>query len=482
MNRDVAHLRGRRRHADRARPSCERLRADGYRNLVGAAAGRARPDASPAQVEDFFGEARPEYVFLAAGKSGGIGLNQARPADLMLDNLLVDGARPATARTVHGVRKLLYLASSCSYPRNAPQPLRVESLLTGPLEPTNAAYATAKLAGWQLCEAYRQQYGARFVTAIPANAFGPHDDFSPDGGHVIPALIRRTHEAQAARRADADRLGHRHAAARVHLRARPGRRLPVRHAALRRARSRSTWAAATDLSIAEVGRSWSPRWSATAAGLRFDATQAGRHAAQDARLRAAARAGLAAAGRFPTGPGGDLRLVPATCRALHRLREPTDRHGGHHGWTTNCIDPSTAFAGSRRRSPASTPRDKIKSPVHLSIGQEAVSVGVCAALEPRDVVFGTYRGHALYLAKGGDLRAMVAELYGKATGCTQRQGRLDAPDRPRAAASWARRPSSAPPSPTPSATPTPCATAARTPSSSASSATAPPRKASSARA
>jgi GDP-L-fucose synthase len=172
----------------------DRLRADGCRNLVGVPPDE--PDLTAAgQVEDFFGEARPEYVFVAAGRSGGIRLNQARPADLMLDNLLAT-AHVVRCAHAHGVTKLLYLASSCSYPRHAPQPLAVESLMTGALEPTNAAYATAKLAGWQLCTAYRQQYGARFVTAVPANAFGPHDDFDPDGGHVIPALLRNMHEAK----------------------------------------------------------------------------------------------------------------------------------------------------------------------------------------------------------------------------------------------------------------------------------------------
>jgi GDP-L-fucose synthase len=172
----------------------ERLRADGFRDLVGTPPDE--PDLTvAAQVEDFFGEARPECVFLAAGKSGGIGLNQARPADLMLHNLLVT-AHVIDCAHRHGVEKLLYLASSCGYPKHAPQPLRVESLLTGPPEPTSIAYATARLAGWQLCDAYRRQHGSRFVTAIPANAFGPHEDFSPDGGHVIPALIRRAHEAK----------------------------------------------------------------------------------------------------------------------------------------------------------------------------------------------------------------------------------------------------------------------------------------------
>jgi GDP-L-fucose synthase len=172
----------------------ERLQAAGYNNLVGTPPDE--PDLTVSgQVENFFGETRPVYVFLVAGKSGGIRLNQTRPAELMLDNLLV-AAHVIHQAHCHGVKKLLYVASSCSYPTHAPQPLRVEDLMTGPLEPTNAAYATAKLAGWQLCTAYRQQYGDRFITAFPANAFGPHDDFSPDGGHVIPALLRKAHEAR----------------------------------------------------------------------------------------------------------------------------------------------------------------------------------------------------------------------------------------------------------------------------------------------
>ncbi len=172
----------------------EALEVEGYRNLVGA------PPEEPAltdarEVRAFFDKARPDYVFLAGGMSGGIQRNRQCPAELMRDNLLVAAHVIHEAHT-HDVAKLLYLASSCSYPRNASQPLRVESLMTGPLEPTNAAYATAKLAGWQLCDAYREQHGADFITAFPANSFGPHDDFSPEGGHVIPALMRRTHEAK----------------------------------------------------------------------------------------------------------------------------------------------------------------------------------------------------------------------------------------------------------------------------------------------
>jgi GDP-L-fucose synthase len=171
----------------------KRLRAAGYHNLIDTRPGE--PDLTvAAQVDDFFGEARPEYVFVAAGRSGGIHANQAVPAELMLDNLLVASHVIASAHA-HGVTKLLYLASACVYPKHAPQPLRVESLMTGPLEPTNEAYATAKLAGLRLCQAYRRQYGVNFIAAIPANVFGPEDHFSADDGHVIASLMHRLHEA-----------------------------------------------------------------------------------------------------------------------------------------------------------------------------------------------------------------------------------------------------------------------------------------------
>jgi GDP-L-fucose synthase len=172
----------------------ERLQATGHVYLVGTPPNE--PDLTDAgQVDDFFAEAQPEYVFLAAGKSGGIHANRTHPAELMRHNLLVT-THVVHAAHEHGVTKLLYLASSCSYPRDATQPLQVEALMTGPLEPTSEAYALAKLAGLRLCRAYREQYGDGFISGIPANAFGPHDDFSPESGHVIPSLIRRLHEAK----------------------------------------------------------------------------------------------------------------------------------------------------------------------------------------------------------------------------------------------------------------------------------------------
>ena len=173
----------------------ERLRAEGFRRIVGAPPDEA--DLTDAgRVASFFAWERPQYVFLAAGRSGGIGANRDRPADLMLDNLLVAAHVIRAAHRSRSREAAFTCASSCSYPQAGSQPMRPESLLAGPPEPTSDAYGVAKLAGWKLCQAYRRQYGAPFITAIPANAFGPFDDFSPDGGHVIPALMRRMHEAK----------------------------------------------------------------------------------------------------------------------------------------------------------------------------------------------------------------------------------------------------------------------------------------------
>ncbi|MDY3555451.1 GDP-L-fucose synthase [Gemmata sp. JC717] len=176
------------------------LRTEGFQSLVGV--GTTEPDLTDAAATDaFFAQERPECVFLCAGRSGGIGLNRAAPVELMRDNLLTTLNVLASAHR-HGTAKLLYLASSCAYPKHAAQPLKVESLGTGPMEPTSEAYSTAKFAGWKLCDAYRREYGCRFVTGFPANAFGPHDDFTPEGGHVIPALLRRAHDAKS--RGDAE--------------------------------------------------------------------------------------------------------------------------------------------------------------------------------------------------------------------------------------------------------------------------------------
>jgi len=148
-----------------------------------------------AAVNEYFSSHRPRYVFLIGGKTGGIQANQNYPAGLMRDNLLVNCHVIESAHR-HGVEKLLYLASSCVYPKFAPQPMKIDCLMTGPFEPTNAPYAAAKVAGLYLCQAYRQQFASRFISAIPANVFGPGDDFSTENSHVIGALIGKVHEAK----------------------------------------------------------------------------------------------------------------------------------------------------------------------------------------------------------------------------------------------------------------------------------------------
>jgi GDP-L-fucose synthase len=174
-----------------------RLQQEGHRTILVAT--RDELDLrNQAAVNAWFAEHRPEYVFLVAGTVGGIMANSTRPAEFLYDNLLIHGTViDAAYRT--GTRKLLYLGSSCIYPREAPQPMREEALLTGPLEPTNEAYAIAKIAGIKMCEAYRRQYGCDFISAMPTNLYGPNDNFDPASSHVLPALIRRFHEAKMAR-------------------------------------------------------------------------------------------------------------------------------------------------------------------------------------------------------------------------------------------------------------------------------------------
>ena len=170
------------------------LRRDGYDILDGVGQVELR---DPVSVRRFFQNHRPQRVIVAAGRAAGISGNQRYPAELIYDNLLI------ATHVIHeawstGTRRLMYLASSCSYPKLAPQPMRVESLLTGAPEPTNRSYAVAKIAAIQMCEAYRQQYGVEFFAAIPADAFGPGDDFSPEDSHVVAGLMRRMHEAKLA--------------------------------------------------------------------------------------------------------------------------------------------------------------------------------------------------------------------------------------------------------------------------------------------
>ena len=171
-----------------------RLNSLGYENLLLRT--RSELDLTDAAaVRAFFEESRPDYVFVAAARVGGILANASQPADFIRDNLAIE-LNVIDAAYRYGVRKLLFLGSSCIYPKHAPQPIKEEYLLTGPLEPTNDAYAIAKIAGIKLCQAYHDQYGARFISAMPTNLYGPGDNFDLNASHVIPALIRKFHEAR----------------------------------------------------------------------------------------------------------------------------------------------------------------------------------------------------------------------------------------------------------------------------------------------
>lgn len=170
------------------------LNQHGYKNLV--LASRTELDLrDQAAVRSFFNRERPEYVFLAAAKVGGILANNTYPAEFLYDNLMIEANVVDAAYRV-GVQKLLFLGSTCIYPKLSPQPLKEEYLLTGPLEPTNEWYAIAKIAGIKLCQAYYRQYGCRFISAMPTNLYGPGDNFDLKTSHVLPALIRKFHESK----------------------------------------------------------------------------------------------------------------------------------------------------------------------------------------------------------------------------------------------------------------------------------------------
>jgi GDP-L-fucose synthase len=170
------------------------LQRQGFTHVVGRS--RSELDLLDARaVRDFYAQEKPDYVFVAAAKVGGILANNNHPAQFLYENLqiqnhLIHGAHVA------GVKKLLFLGSSCIYPKHAPQPLKEEYLLTGPLEPTNEWYAVAKIAGIKMCAAYRRQYGSDFISAMPTNMYGPNDNYDLQGSHVLPALIRKFHEAK----------------------------------------------------------------------------------------------------------------------------------------------------------------------------------------------------------------------------------------------------------------------------------------------
>ncbi len=176
-----------------------RLKADGYENLV-LRTSKELDLREQQAVRDFFAEEKPHYVILAAAKVGGILANDTLPAEFLYDNLMME-ANVIHSSYRNGVKKLLALGSTCIYPKLAAQPLKEEYLLTGPLEPTNEWYAVAKIAGIKLCQAYRRQYGCNFIAAMPTNLYGPGDNFDLGASHVMPALMRKFHDAKLESRA-----------------------------------------------------------------------------------------------------------------------------------------------------------------------------------------------------------------------------------------------------------------------------------------
>ena len=170
------------------------LEADGYTGIIGRTFDELNLTRQE-EVERFFQQEKPEYIFLAAAKVGGIQANNTHPAEFIYDNLMIE-SNIIHAASTYGVKKLLFLGSSCIYPKMAPQPIKEEYLLTGPLEPTNEAYAIAKIAGIELCKFYRRQYECNFISVMPTNLYGINDNFNLETSHVLPALVRKFHEAK----------------------------------------------------------------------------------------------------------------------------------------------------------------------------------------------------------------------------------------------------------------------------------------------
>ena len=170
------------------------LEKQGYTNLI-MRTHEALDLENQQAVAAFFAEEKPEYVILSAAKVGGIGANSTKPAEFIYQNLMIE-TNIIHQAYVHGVKKLLFLGSSCIYPRMAEQPIKEESLLTGALEPTNQAYALAKIAGIKMCESYNKQYGTKYISVMPTNLYGINDNFDLDSSHVLPALLRKFHEAK----------------------------------------------------------------------------------------------------------------------------------------------------------------------------------------------------------------------------------------------------------------------------------------------
>lgn len=399
-----------------------RLKRAGFQRLVGLGQGNDAPPnlRDAASVNAFLQQHAPKYIIHAGGVSAGIQTNRTSPADMAAANLAIDLNLIQAARQLRPQR-FIYLGSSCCYPVNAPQPLAPQSLWTGPLEPTSHAYASAKLSAMSLCQAIRQQDGCDFITAIPATVFGPGDHGDAQRSHVVSALLAKFRQACAESAPELEIWG---------------TGAPVRE-----------FIAADDLAdaclmllshpappdVVNLG-SGEAVSIATLVEMLVEITgYQGRIVYDRSKPDGAPHKELDSSWLFSTAwrPSRSLRqwlevaYTSLTEQAAAHETSPHTANSTVADAVTMPVDQpldATLYRQLYRIRRVEEeiarvyPTDCIQSPVHLSIGQEAVSVAVCEALAASDVAFGSYRSHAYYLAKGGSLRGMIAELYGKATG------------------------------------------------------------------
>ena len=400
-----------------------RLRRAGFQRLVGLGCGEdAPPDLGDAgSVNAFLQRHAPRYIIHAGGVSAGIQTNRTSPADLAAANLAIDLNLIQAARQLRPER-FIYLASSCCYPVNAPQPLAPQSLWSGPLEPTSHAYAAAKLSAVSLCQAIRQQDGCDFITAIPATVFGPGDHGNVEHSHVVSALMAKFRQACAEAAPEIPIWGT-GAAVREFIAAddlADACLTLLTHPAPPDVVNLGSGQAVSIAALVEMlveitgfeGRivydhtkpDGAPRKELDTSWLFSTAWRPSRSLREWLEV---AYASLAEQSEAPAKSDQSTSAAPTIAPPASPIDEPLDATLYRQLYRIRRVEEEIARV---------YPTDCIQSPVHLSIGQEAVSVAVCEALAASDVAFGSYRSHAYYLAKGGNLRGMIAELYGKATG------------------------------------------------------------------
>jgi len=404
-----------------------RLQHAGFERLVGLGHGDdAPPDLrDAASVRAFLERHQPRYIIHAGGVSAGIQTNRTSPADMAAANLAIDLNLIQAARQLRPER-FIYLGSSCCYPVNAPQPLAPQSLWTGPLEPTSHAYASAKLSAMSLCQAIRQQDGCDFITAIPATVFGPGDHGDAERSHVVSALLAKFRRACAELASEIEIWG---------------TGSPVREFIAADDVADACVMLLTHLAPPDVVNLGSGEavTIATLVDMLVEITgYQGRIVYDCSKPDGAPHKELDSSWLFSTGwsPSRSLRQWLEVAYASLAKQTATPSNAASVTVPQIARPSATVAVDTPLDQPLDVtlyrqlyrirrveeeiarvyPTDCIQSPVHLSIGQEAVSVAVCEALAASDVAFGSYRSHAYYLAKGGDLRGMIAELYGKVTG------------------------------------------------------------------